>query len=266
MEAAISIDAFCARPVNHWVAAGSAVVWCASEDLCGCAFFGTPDLLDAAETVRAFEAIHDAELGPRFSLVLDASRVQKIESVVVPIVVEWVGRNRSELLKRVRLQVGLVPPGAAGAALGPIVQALGELHLYRVVDSLYEAFNLVAPGNTTLVDEVTAITEHVMSVPVNVRRLRQLLANDSSSTVDQAARMLSLSPRSLARELTDHGTAFNDEVKAARYTKACYLLESTDDDPRDVANAVGLSEPTLNQLFKEKARIAPSDYRNRSRG
>ncbi len=64
MEAAISIDAFCARPVNHWVAAGSAVVWCASEDLCGCAFFGTPDLLDAAETVRAFEAIHDAELGP----------------------------------------------------------------------------------------------------------------------------------------------------------------------------------------------------------
>jgi hypothetical protein len=221
MEAAISIDAFCARPVNHWVAAGSAVVWCASEDLCGCAFFGTPDLLDAAETVRAFEAIHDAELGPRFSLVLDASRVQKIESVVVPIVVEWVGRNRSELLKRVRLQVGLVPPGAAGAALGPIVQALGELHLYRVVDSLYEAFNLVAPGNTTLVDEVTAITEHVMSVPVNVRRLRQLLANDSSSTVDQAARMLSLSPRSLARELTDQGTAFNDEVKAARDTKAC---------------------------------------------
>lgn len=265
MEAAISIDAFCARPVNHWVAAGSAVVWCSTEELCGCAFFGTPDLADAAETVRAFEAIHDAEMGPRFSIVLDASRLQKIDAPVIPILVEWVGRNRAELLKRVRLQVGVAPSGAAGAALGPIVQSLGELHLYRVVDSVYEAFKLVAPGNDALVDEVNAITEHVLSVPINVRRLRQLLSNDSSSSVDQAARMLSLSPRTLQRELTDYGTAFNDEVKAARYTKACHLLESTDDDPRDIANAVGLSETTLNQLFKEKARITPSDYRNRSR-
>ncbi|MBL8741579.1 MAG: hypothetical protein JNK04_10810, partial [Myxococcales bacterium] len=98
--------------MSHWVAAGTAVVWCASEELCGVSFFGSPDLLDAAETVRAFEAIHDAEMGPRFSLVLDASRLQKIDTVVVPILVEWVARNRSELLKRVRLQVGLAPHGA----------------------------------------------------------------------------------------------------------------------------------------------------------
>ena len=51
--------------------------------------------------MRAFEAIHDSEVGPRFSIMLDASRLQKIDSSIIPILVEWVGRNRSELLHQI---------------------------------------------------------------------------------------------------------------------------------------------------------------------
>jgi len=265
MEAAVSIDVFCARPVNHWVAAGTAVVWCASEDLCGCSLFGAPDAEATSEIVRAFDAFHDAEMGPRFSVVLDASRVEKVDPAALPVLVQWLARERAELLKRVRLQVGVSPGGAAGKAIAEIVPLLGELHLYRVVASTAEAFRLVQPDGDALLEEVNAIAEHVLSIPTEIRRLRQLLAHDPSASVDHASRTLGISPRTLSRSLTDYGSAFNDEVKAARYTKACHLLESTDDDPRDIANAVGLSESTLNQLFKEKARITPSDYRDRSR-
>jgi transcriptional regulator GlxA family with amidase domain len=91
------------------------------------------------------------------------------------------------------------------------------------------------------------------------------VTNDASVTLEQAARSLDLSTRGLNRSLSEIGSTFNDEVKNIRFSKACYLLEITDDDPATIANSVGLTEASLNQLFKEKVRTTPMGYRDQVR-
>jgi AraC-like DNA-binding protein len=156
------------------------------------------------------------------------------------------------------------PQKARESKLRELGAALGALPPSRVVGTLREAlFGLGASEDAAA--EIDACTEGLRVIPSDVRRLRQLLTNDASVTLEQAARSLDLSTRGLNRSLSEIGSTFNDEVKNIRFRTACYLLEITDDDPATIANAVGLAEASLNQLFKEKARTTPMGYRDQVR-
>jgi len=265
MESAPTIDTFCQRPVNRWVAAGSSVVFCFSDELLGCVLWGNPSAEEATETLRAFDALRHGDIAPRFNLLVDASRLEGMSGAAEGLLAQWVLDRRADLLKRVRLQALIESAKVPASKFRELAAALGELPLYRAVKTLREAAALVLPQSADFPMQLDAIAEGSLVVPTEVRRLRQYLAHDTSATLDQAARALGLSARGLNRTMTEVGSNFHDEVKAARFRKACYLLEETDDDPMAIANAVGLNEPSLNQLFKEKARITPSDYRDRAR-
>ncbi len=265
MQSAPTIDTFCQRPVHRWVAAGSSVVFCFSEELLGFVLWGNPSAEEAAETLRAFDAIKHPDVAPRFNVLIDASRLEGLVGAAEGLLAQWVLDQRADLLKRVRLQALIESPKVGANKFRELAAALGELPLYRAVKTLREAAALVLPQVQDFPMELDAIAEGSLVVPTEVRRLRQYLAHDTSTTLDMAARALGLSSRGLNRAMTEVGSNFHDEVKAARYRKACYLLEETDDDPMAIANAVGLNETSLNQLFKEKGRITPSDYRDRAR-
>lgn len=264
MENAPSIELFFVQPVGFWVAAANAVVVAPADDLIVISLWGksTPD--QTLETLRALEVYKKEMISPRFNVVIDGSRLEAVVPGCEGLLAEWVGRERSELLKRVR-SMGVVESRTAPAQkLRELAAALGELPLHRVVGSLPEALAFVN-AKEELAYEINAFAEGTLMVPAEVRKLRQLLANDGSMTLEQAARALDLSTRGLNRTLSEVGSAFNDEVKNARFRKACYLLEATDDDPAVIANAVGTNEAGLNQLFKEKTRSTAMAYRDQVR-
>ncbi|MBK6516514.1 MAG: helix-turn-helix transcriptional regulator [Polyangiaceae bacterium] len=264
MENAPSTDLFFIQPVGYWTSAANCVVLCPKDDLIVVTVWGssTPD--QTAEALRALEVFKRDSISPRFNVLIDASRLEGLVVGSEGLLAEWVARHRAELLKRVRTMAVVESRTAPAQKLRELAAALGELPLHRVVGSLREALQFLSAGEDVAY-ELDAIADGIKVVPAEVRKLRQLLANDGSMTLEQAARALDLSTRGLNRSLAEVGSAFNDEVKNARYRKACYLLEATDDDPGTIANAVGTNEAGLNQLFKEKARTTPMDYRDQAR-
>jgi AraC-like DNA-binding protein len=83
----------------------------------------------------------------------------------------------------------------------------------------------------------------------------------ASLTVEDAARALRISTRSLQRMLKDNGTSFQQEIRTARFLKAEELVRSTDDKLSVIAGRVGITEGALTQLFREKVGCTPAEYR-----
>lgn len=263
MENALTIERFCAEPVDRWVSAGSALVFALTDELVGLTLWGSAVAHEVSDTLRALDACKRHHIGPHFNLLIDASRFEGLDGATEQLLAGWVGRE-AELVQRVRRMAIVRPQRARESKLRELGAALGTLPMYRVVGTLGEALFALG-GREDAAAEIDACTEGLLVIPSDVRRLRQLLTNDASVTLEQAARSLELSTRGLNRSLSEIGSTFNDEVKNIRYRTACYLLEITDDDPATIANSVGLTEASLNQLFKEKARTTPMGYRDQVR-
>src|ERR1700689_1313339 len=91
--------------------------------------------------------------------------------------------------------------------------------------------------------------------------VRMTLGANVEATIDDAAKTLSMSPRSLQRVLQQHGTSFHDEQTNARFAFAQTLLGAGDEKVASVARRIGCSERTLTTLFKERTGLTPSDWR-----
>jgi AraC-like DNA-binding protein len=96
--------------------------------------------------------------------------------------------------------------------------------------------------------------------------LRTLLRTRGGNLpLEDAAKLLHRSPRSLQRELVAVGSSFRAEQIQARLTAAQELLSSTGDKLAVVAGQLGLSEQGLNRLFRERVGVTPEAWRRRLR-
>ncbi len=106
-----------------------------------------------------------------------------------------------------------------------------------------------------------AIVGRVRAVPSAILALRAMLGEDVETGIDEAAKRLSMSPRSLQRLLQQHGTSFHDEQTSARFALAEALLRAGDEKVASIARRVGCSERTLTSLFRARTGLTPSDWR-----
>lgn len=253
-----SVEAFTRGPVGRWaLTAPTGLTWCATRERCGAVVWGRPSADHARAMLQVFEAYRGPWLAPRFDVILDARGIEAIDPDALEVLVDWAAARRVELAARIREQVGLVTKGVAGLTLAGILPLLGETHAFRVTDDARGALR-------DLHDEVEAIAAAARGVAPELRALRDLLRDRKGDvSLEDAARALRASVRSLQRLLQQNGTSWRDEAREARFLVAEELLGASDLKVSVVAARVGLSETALAQLVKEKTGLTPGELRLR---
>lgn len=268
MKRATNIDAFLADPRDSWILAGQSVVWCSSDCLGGSATWGKPDAQATRDILRAFEGVFSDRMAAQVDVVLDARRVEAVPPDSLEVLLGWLFKNKEALAKRVRVQIGIIPSGMNGMTLAGILPTVGETHPFRVERDPLEPLRAVAgESGERLSAEIDALVESVSGLSPELAALRELLRERHATlTVEEAAKVLKVSTRSLQRVLQSHGTSFQDELRTARFEHASELLRSTDDKIAAIAMRVGVTEGALTQLFRDRAGCTPSEYRKNRDG
>lgn len=251
-------DDFVRAPVGRWATAGSTVVWCLSPSLSGACAWGRPSAADCRAALALFDILGDARLAPRFDCVLDGHGLDGLDEDALRVLAEWTRARQKELARRVRLQVGIPPAGAAAAIPWA---TLGGAQTTRVEQEPRAAYALV-PEGAPLADQLAAIVAGLRGVAPAVRALRELLrVRDGDITVEAAARALGTATRSLQRTLRENGTTFRGEQTAARFAIASELLLTTKHKVAEIAARVGLSESGLEALVRARSGMTPAELR-----
>jgi len=257
------METFVADPLDKWIVAGQSVVWCVSPSFGGSTTWGRPDVAATQAVVHAFGGLFSSRLQPQVDVILDARRVESVAPDSLATLVKWTFENRELIAKKVRLQIGVIPRGIAGITLAGILPTLGKTHPFRVEHESLDAFRVLGgPKAADLCAEIESIVEDVSGVPSELGALRNLIRDRHASlTVEDAARALSVSTRSLQRLLKTHSTSFVEELRSARLAEASELLRSSDDKISVIASRVGITEGALTQLFRDKLNCTPAEYR-----
>jgi AraC-like DNA-binding protein len=101
------------------------------------------------------------------------------------------------------------------------------------------------------------------------RAVRDLIARSLASppSLDDAARALGLSARTLHRRLDEEGTSFREIKDGVRREVALARLEKSDASIAEIAAELGYSEPSaFFRAFQGWTGVAPTIHRRRSRG
>ncbi len=252
--------AFERSPVGRYTSTASAVVWCASPSLAGWHLWGRPDETETRAILQVLTSYR--AIAPRFDIVADTRSVELVNPPALAIFVPWLVEHQRELRARVRLQANVIRRDATGYLLMGVLASLGDLYPFKTFTEPVEAFRSVAgEQGVPLAAEMEEIVGRVRAVPSAILALRAMLAEDVEVGIDDAARRLSMSSRSLQRALQQHRTSFHDEQTSARFALAQALLRDGDEKVASVARRVGCSERTLTSLFRARTGLTPSDWR-----
>jgi AraC-like DNA-binding protein len=267
LRIASDVADFMREPLGAGVLVETNFLWCASASLGGSIGWGSPSGKQAERVMSVCDAIFHSSLGPQMDIVLDGFQLEQVNPAVAMAIFDWTRRNLARLRTRIRRQVGVPPPGIGGILLSGLLPSLGETYPLRIVATPQAAYRLVAgDGGDALSDELTAHVNRFNHVPPLVGELRALLrAHHGDLTLEEAARQLGRSPRSLQREL-ETGSSFRDEQARARLAAVAELLATSDDKVMSIAARVGLSATALNRLIRERIGTTVDVWRSRLRG
>jgi AraC-like DNA-binding protein len=171
---------------------------------------------------------------------------------------EFLSRSMAALADRIERQAIVRPSGMAGALVAGYYQVFPPPYRYRLFDARAPALEWL--GHPA--DALAAVDAHVGGEPL-VRRLQKWLAGGAPRrSVEEAARALAVSRRSLQRRLAGAGTSFAREVKRAQIERAMQLLETTDKKLGAVAAEVGCrSLASFSEMFAREVGAPPSVWR-----
>jgi len=94
------------------------------------------------------------------------------------------------------------------------------------------------------------------------KSMQQLLVS-GQFRLEDVAREVDLSPRSLQRLLAAEGTSYSILLNRVRMIRACQLLSGSGTEIQKIAIVVGFSSPcTFSRAFQRWAGISPREYRN----
>ena len=100
------------------------------------------------------------------------------------------------------------------------------------------------------------------SVSFELRKLLKKALSDRMPVIDEAARSLNMTKRTLIRKLQDEGTSYQQLKDLVRKDRAVRLLTSRGLSLSSIAESVGFSDPAVfARAFKGWTGVSPSDYR-----
>lgn len=253
LRVAADVADFMRRPVGAGVLVETSFVWCATPSLGGSSAWGSPTGEQTERVMRVIGAIFHPTVGPQVDVLLDGYLLDQVSPAAAMATFEWTRDNLDALERRVRHQVGVLPPGVGGLLLSGMLSILGQPYRFEIAHTPREAYRLLCGDEgEALHDEIATHVARFSGTPPLVGELRNLLrARRGKLTVDQAARQLGRSPRTLQRELEAARTSFSEELARARLEAVEEALAGSDRKMIAIAASVGLSVAGLNRLVRD---------------
>jgi len=230
--------------------------------LFGVVAWGRPALAGAQRVVHA-RTPELADPGPH-SLVIDYRLVEVIDVEAFRCLAEWVGTHRDTLTKNTA-KVALILPNepfahATVAGFYNVVKSPYPSQLCTTIDEAEAWLGVPTIAPVTEVCEASSAGHSTTTALVSV------LERTPGLAVDEAARALGLTGRTLQRRLQAESTTFLAESRKVTVRKAKHLLTTTDDKVADIARAVGCATAQhFTELFRTETGVPPAQWRASAR-
>jgi len=253
-------EVFVLGPTGRFTAMSSCIIWCASRTLCGLYFWGKPTADELLAVARICET-YPQNMADKFDVVVDGREVEALDGEALTVQMAWLWRQGARLLEHAQIW-SVVAEGSVAARLARLMPNLTENERFHVTTSAATAFRAVrGDEGAALSAEVESIAGGVRGMPRELQVIRALLARRVDAKIEEAAKELGVSTRSLQRWLSTHGTSFHDEAVAARFAEACELLMTTDLKIAAIGARLGISERAVTMLFRARTGLTPMAWR-----
>lgn len=263
MRPAAELAEFLEQPVGRSFAGSCWLYFYPRADVCGFALWGRPDV----DAIDRLIGVLRVELGaaPHVSLV-DVRGLEAVEPAVFDALGAYVAAHAAELSRAVRRLALVLPKGGLMRAV--------TSGFFRVADAPYpvEIFDepeaalrwLGVEDARELAESLARASDDALGAPPLVRDLRVWLEGHlGNASVEEAARALGVSTRSLQRRLREESTSFQQESNGAQVRVAQRLLRDPEIAITRVALEVGLSPAHFSALFRRATGVSPSEWRER---
>jgi AraC-like DNA-binding protein len=261
LHPAHSVESYIADPVGSYIKGRTFAVFWAHEDLNGLVFWGRPDESDVEIVTRALETELSPRVHPHASIVdlrhleaLDLWAFERLSSY-------WASRS-DQLSRLVTRRALLVRDGAMAPSLMAFYSALSpDLRVHSFADPL-AALNWIGVRRMTVLGEIERLRGGTSTDSALLGAVRGRLDEDSAIKLDDLARRVGISTRTLQRRLRDLGTSFQDEATSARLRLARRLLRETDHAIKWIAIECGCASlQHFSGFFREHEGMSPSRWR-----
>ncbi len=263
LEPAQSLARFMDAPVGRFWPGDSFFYWCASPTLYGFSLWGRPRADDLERLCTALVVELSPRAEPHCSLV-DASLVEEVDPGAFEVLQRYVKQHRAQLAKRVTKLALVRPSGLVGAVVAGF---------YAVLDSPYPTkdFEQVEPAlgwlgvERELADVILERRGELSGVSPLLAQLRSVLsAVGARAELDDVARRLSLSSRTLQRRLGALRTSFQKELLSHRLRAAQVALRDGDQPITSISLEAGFSTPQhFSAAFRKVTGVTPTQFRKR---
>lgn len=256
-----TVAAFRQAPLRRWIGGGSYVYCWPREDLCATVLFGAPTADDLAALASLFALELAPPAAPHASLI-DARRTERVEPRAFEVLAEYVEAQRTAMARWVTRLAIVRPDGFVGALAAGFYETTPPPYPVRTFDDAAEA--LAWLGQDPSIEALWApLLARASDVPELLRELGRVLdARLPDATIEQAARDLGTSVRTLQRRLREHDTTFRDQLASAQVEAAKRWLRETDAAVTRIAYEVGCGTPQqLSRLFRRLTGQTPTAYR-----
>lgn len=258
-----SLDELARDPIGRYVAGDSFVHFCAQADFWGVVLWGRPDHREAMELGRSLVIGLSPPAEPHVTL-FDASRLEGSDPAAFRAAERYLDHFGPALERHVRRLALVRPRGMNGAVVAGAFEVLPRPFPTAVFGDAASACDWlgVDRGGAGL---VAALYAEVTGTPRVVPALRAWLDEHLSGvSLEEAARALALSARSLQRKLGEAGTTFSEELAEARVRAARRMLADGEAPLTAIAFDVGCASlQHFSALFRRRTSESPSAFRAR---
>jgi AraC-like DNA-binding protein len=258
-----SLDELARDPVGRYVAGDSFVHFCAAPGFWGVVLWGRPDHGQALELGRSLMLGLSPPAEPHVTL-FDASRLEGSDPAAFRAAGRYLEHFGPALRRHVTRLALVRPSGMNGAVIAGAFEVLPRPFPTAVFGDAANACAWLGldSGGAEL---VAALHAEVTGTPRLLPALRVWLDRHLSGvTVEEAARALALSARSLQRKLGEAGTTFSEELAEARVRAARRMLAEGDAPLTAIAYDVGCASlQHFSTLFRRRTSESPSAFRAR---
>lgn len=259
MKPAASRAGLVEAPIGRYLRGRAWVFGCPCDGLFATLLAGRPDEEDLVALVNCYRL--PAAKRPH-DVLFDGSRLTEVdERAFGTLLQHFLERARplTRALRRVAFVHGRGVPGALMAGYARVLPLPCETRLF--VDTAAGLAFLEASPQVT--EEVLGLAASFASDPVLIR-LQALLEERLGLPLDQAARALAVSPRSLQRRLKLADTTFQRELDRARMAVAVRRMIDSDHALTRVALDAGFASlQSFSDWFRGQTGETPSAFRAR---
>lgn len=262
MRCHTSIEAYVADSRDSYVVERD---FCAfhADNLFGVVVWGRPGL-DQANGIVASRHAELTDSGPHY-LVLDYRLLEVVDVEAFRALGTFLAQHGEQLAK-VTAKVALITPTEpyASATVAGFYSVNAAPYPSQLCTTLEEAEQWLG---VPTVKPVLAIHEASAAGRSTTTALVALLERQPGLAVDEAAKELGLTGRTLQRRLQGEGTTFLSEARKATVRRAKHLLVTTEDKIADIARAVGCTTAQhFTELFRAETGMPPAAWRASNKG